>query len=182
MSKAKSSPMKLKASKYFIMDNTLYWKDHGGVLLNCLTEDESKEVINDFHKGDCGGHFYWRTMTNKVLREGYYWPTLFADIYKAMMSCHECQVFQGKRKILSLPLQPILVNAPFQHRGLDFIGEINPSSSTQHKWILTTTDYFTKWIEAIPTRQATDSVIIQLLETNILSHFGCPNKIITTTW
>jgi len=44
---------------------------------------------------------------------------------------------------------------------------------------LTTTDYFTKWIEAIPTRQATYSVIIQFLETNILSHFGCPNKIIT---
>ena len=40
-------------------------------------------------------------------------------------------------------------------------------------------DYFTKWIEAIPTRQATDSVIISFLENNILSHFGCPNKLIT---
>eukprot|EP00253_Pinus_taeda_P010005 PITA_10005 len=36
--------------------------------------------------------------------------------------------------------------------GLDFIGEIHPSSSGQHKWILTATDYFTKWIEAIPCR------------------------------
>ena len=58
MSKAKSRSLKLKASKYCIMDNTLYWKDLGGVLLNCLTEDESKEVINDFQKGDCGGHLY----------------------------------------------------------------------------------------------------------------------------
>jgi len=41
------------------------------------------------------------------------------------------------------------------------------------------TDYFTKWIEAIPTRQATNLVIIQFLENNILSHFGCPNKLIT---
>jgi transposase InsO family protein len=41
------------------------------------------------------------------------------------------------------------------------------------------TDYFTKWIEAIPTKQATDAVIIQFLETNILSRFGCPIKIIT---
>lgn len=40
-------------------------------------------------------------------------------------------------------------------------------------------DYFTKWIEAIPTRQAIDSVIISFLENNILSHFGCPNKLIT---
>lgn len=95
------------------------------------------------------------------------------------MSCYECQVFQGKSKLLSLPLQPISVHAPFQKWGLDFIGEINPSSSTQHKWILTATDYCTKWIKEIPTRQAIDSAIIQFLETNILSHFGCPNKIIT---
>eukprot|EP00253_Pinus_taeda_P023414 PITA_23414 len=49
----------------------------------------------------------------------------------------------------------------------------------QHKWILTATDYFTKWIEAIPCRQANDSTIIQFLEGNILSRFGCPEKIIT---
>jgi transposase InsO family protein len=45
--------------------------------------------------------------------------------------------------------------------------------------ILTATDYFTKWIEAVPGRQATDSVIIKFLENNILSRFGCPRKIIT---
>ena len=38
---------------------------------------------------------------------------------------------------------------------------------------------FTKWIEAIPCRQANDSIIMQFLETNILSRFGCPKKIIT---
>jgi len=44
---------------------------------------------------------------------------------------------------------------------------------------LTATDYFTKWIEAIPTRQATDAVIISFLENNILSRFGYPNKLTT---
>jgi hypothetical protein len=63
--------------------------------------------------------------------------------------------------------------------GLDFIGEINPPSSVQNKWILMATNYFTKWIEAIPTKQATNAIIIQFLETNILSRFGCPINIIT---
>jgi len=44
---------------------------------------------------------------------------------------------------------------------------------------LTTTYYFTKWIEVVPTCQATDSIIIQFLERNILSRFGCPRRIIT---
>eukprot|EP00253_Pinus_taeda_P022683 PITA_22683 len=86
---------------------------------------------------------------------------------------------RGKRKLLPLPLKPISIERPFQQWGLDFIGEIHPPSSGQHKWILTNTDYFSKWIEAIPCRQANDSVIMQFLEINILSRFGCPEKIIT---
>jgi len=95
------------------------------------------------------------------------------------MSCHECQIFHGKRKLLLPPLQPTLVQEPFQQWGLDFMGEIHPPSTTHHKWILTATNYFTKWIEVIPTRQDIDAVIIQFMESNIFSCFGCPQKIIT---
>jgi transposase InsO family protein len=59
------------------------------------------------------------------------------------------------------------------------MGEINPHSNTQHKWIIIATDYFTKWVEAIPTRRATDSVVIGFLEENILYRFGYPRKIVT---
>lgn len=144
-----------------------------------MLEDDAKRAIQEFHKGDCGGHHFWKTTAHKILRAGYYWPTIFADVYKEVSSCHECQIFDGKRKLQPLPLKPIFVEAPFMQWGPDFIGEINLPSSAQHKWILTATDYFTKWIEAIPTKQAIDVVIIQFLETNILSRFGCPVKIIT---
>eukprot|EP00253_Pinus_taeda_P011791 PITA_11791 len=143
MPRNKARTLKLKAAKFCIIKSALYWKDPGGVLLNFLVEEEAKTIVNDFHKGDCGGHLFWKTTANKILRVGFYWPSLFSDW------------------------------------GLDFIGEIHPASSGQHRWILTTTDYFTKWIEAIPTRQATDSVIISFLENNILSRFGCPFKLIT---
>jgi transposase InsO family protein len=43
---------------------------------------------------------------------------------------------------------------------------------------LTATDYFTKWIEAIPTRSASHKVIISFLE-DIVARFGCPKRIIT---
>ena len=116
---------------------------------------------------------------NKILRVGFYWPTLFLDVYKEISTCHEFQIFEGKRKLKPLPLVPISVEAPFQQWGLDFIGEINPISSGKHKWILTATDFFTKWVEAIPTRQATDSVIIDFLLSHIMSKFGCPRRLIT---
>jgi hypothetical protein len=94
-------------------------------------------------------------------------------------ACNPCQLFPGKQKLPTLPLVLVKVEAPFQQWGIDFIGEINPHSSAQHKWILTATYYFTKWVEAIPTKRATDSVVIDFLEDNILSSFGCPRKIVT---
>ena len=69
----------------------------------------------------------------------------------------------GEHKLQSLPLKPLTINAPFQKWGLYFIGEIHPPSSGQHKWILTTIDVFTKWVEAI-------------LQDNFLNIFGCPRE------
>jgi len=54
--------------------------------------------MNEFHRRDCGSHLFSKTIANKVLRIGYYWLTLFSDLYKTVMGCHECQVFQGRKK------------------------------------------------------------------------------------
>ena len=171
--------VRLKAAKFCIINSYLYWKDPGNNLLNCLLEEEAKKKIKEFHSEDCGCHLYQKITTHKILRAGFYSLTLFADTYKQVSTCHEGQVFEGRRKLLPLPLKPISIEAPFQQCGLDFIGEINPTSSGQHRCILTTTNYFTKWVEAVPTRQATDSVIIEFLISNIMSRFGCPRKMVT---
>jgi transposase InsO family protein len=72
----------------------------------------------------------------------------------------------------------VAVLGPFQQWGLDFIGEIHPASSGQHRWILTATDFFTKWIEAIPTRSTSHKVIIGFLE-DLITRFDCSSKIVT---
>jgi hypothetical protein len=75
-------------------------------------------------------------------------------------------------------LKPVVSSTPFQQWGLDFIGEIHPPSSGQYRWILTATDYFTKWIEVSPTRSASHKVIIIFLE-DIIARFGYPSRIVT---
>ena len=81
----------------------------------------------------CGGHHSWKESTNNILRAGFYWPSIFSDVYKEVASCHECQIFDGKINFLSFPLKPISVEAPFQQWGLYFIGEINHNYFFQHK-------------------------------------------------
>lgn len=88
-------------------------------------------------------------------------------------------MFEGRKKFLPLPMKHTAGESPFQQWGLDFIGEDHPTSYRKHKRILIKTNYFIKWIEATPTKKATNMVIIQFLEGKILSHFSCPQNIIT---
>jgi hypothetical protein len=78
----------------------------------------------------------------------------------------------GKEKKASIPLQPVTISRPFEQWGIDVIGEINPNSSKQHKYILTAIDYFTRWLEAIPLTHVNEKVVIQFLEQHIITRFG----------
>ena len=55
-----------------------------------------------------------------------------------------------RKRRLAFRLQLVTVQNPFEQWGLDVVGEINPNSSKIHKYIITATDYFSKFTEAIP--------------------------------
>jgi hypothetical protein len=136
LKKTRARSLKLKAIKFSIFNQNLYWRDLVGILLKCLDENESKQVTTYRHERVCGGHRNWKATTLKILRAGYYYPTLFSYVFTIVRACNECQRFAGKQKLLSLPLKPITSSAPFQQWVLYFIGEINPPSSGKHKGIL----------------------------------------------
>jgi hypothetical protein len=77
----------------------------------------------------------------------------------------------------TLPLKSVVVEAPFQQGGLDFIDEFKDNSSNRHHWVLIATDYFTEWVEAIPTKKATEKVVMSFLEDTIITRFNAPTKV-----
>jgi hypothetical protein len=72
-----------------------------------------------------------------------------------------------------------VVEAPFQQWGLDFIEKFNDNLSNGYSWVITATDYFTKWVEAISTKSATKKVVMDFLVDRIITRFGVPSKIVT---
>lgn len=88
-------------------------------------------------------------------------------------TCKECQYYTGRCRKEAMPLQPIVVEEPFAQWGLDFIGMINPPSSAGNKWILTTTEYFTRWSEAVPLKNLSESEILAFLE-DLVCRYGPP--------
>jgi hypothetical protein len=137
------------------------------------THGSSNSVIH------VGGHFSTKTTSFKIIRKGYYWPSIFRDSYVFSISFDKCQKFVGKERLPAMPLKPVLPNFPFSKWVLDFIGPINPLSSTGQVFILTTIDYFKKWVEVVPLKNSTDDQVISFLKNNIFSRFGLPLEIIT---
>jgi hypothetical protein len=104
----------------------LYWKDPRGILLNCLLKDEADNVLQEFHAGECGGHLNWKVIANKILRARFYWPTLFVEVHHKVSACHQCQLFEGKRKLLPLPLKSISIEALSSNGDWTSLEKYNP--------------------------------------------------------
>jgi hypothetical protein len=81
-------------------------------------------------------------------------------------------------KRAAFPLQSTTIENPFEQWGLDVVVEINPNSSKLHKYVLTTTDYFTKWTKAVPLKSVNENEVIQFLQRNIVTRFEVPNSLV----
>jgi len=74
-------------------------------------------------------------------------------------------------------LTPIIADKPWTYVGIDLIGPL-PKTNAGNLHILTATDIFSKWVEALPLPNATSSSVIWGIEQMIYRH-GCPEKILT---
>lgn len=73
------------------MGGDIYRTGPNLIMKICIREDEMHEILKANHDGPCGGHFFDKRTTYKVLHLGYYWPTLFRDAKKYVRSCDSCQ-------------------------------------------------------------------------------------------
>ena len=78
-----------------------------------------------------------------------------------------------------MELHSIVKSWPFRGWAMDLIGKIYPASSKGHNFILVATDYFTKWVEAIPLKKTEPKNVIQFIKERIIHRFGIPQSITT---
>jgi len=79
-----------QAKRYVVVERDLYHRASNGVLLKCVTQEESLEILEDMHKGECGSHSASRMMVGKAFRHGFYWPTDLKDATEMVRRCKAC--------------------------------------------------------------------------------------------
>jgi len=138
-----------KAARYTMIGDELYKRGYGQPLLKCVTVEQAQYIIKELHEGICDDHFDARTMTTRIFRAGYFWPTMEADCQDFIKKCIPCQKHGNLIHQKQEQLHSIQSSWPFAKWGMDILGPFSPSKG-QVKFLIVVVDYFTKWIEAKP--------------------------------
>ena len=147
-------------------------------LLKCITNKRAKYILADIHEGICENHAGARTMAAKVLRAGYYWPTIQGDCSEYVKKCAKCQEFDPLHHTRPEELHNIISPWLLAIWGMDIIGPFSPGKG-QTKFLLVGVDYFTKWIEAEPLASISTKNVQNFVWRSIVCRFGVPHTIIT---
>ncbi|XP_072064426.1 uncharacterized protein [Arachis hypogaea] len=147
-------------------------------LLRCLDRTEADLVLSEAHEGICGIHCGARSLAQKVLRAGFYWPTIWDDSRQKVRTCDKCQKHSPMINVPAEQLHQSEVSWPFNRWGIDILGPF-PTAPRQMKYLVVAIDYFSKWIEAHPLAKITSSQMISFVWKSIICRFGVPGHIIT---
>ncbi|KAL5577646.1 hypothetical protein UlMin_019345 [Ulmus minor] len=150
--------LRYRSARYFLDKDKLRKRSFSSPSLTCLNEDQAKYVLQEVHEGVCGNHSSGRALAHKVLRQGYYWPTIQAD------SLAFVQKFSSPW--------------PFAKWGIDLIGPL-PTARGQLKYAVVAIDYYTKWVEAEALAKITEQNVTNFIWKHIICRFGIPRELVS---
>ncbi|MCO5567926.1 hypothetical protein L7F22_021622 [Adiantum nelumboides] len=139
-----------KALSYQLIGEYLYHKGKDLVLKRVPLVKEIEKILMSCHDGVCGGHFAQEITSRKILQAGFVWPSLHRDVHHWCKACKACQQ--------AGPL---------------------PRTSTGKQYILTATDYMTRWAEAASVARITAADVSKFMLDYIYSRFGTPLEILS---
>ena len=100
--------LKVQALQFVLIRDVLYKRGFSRPNLRCLSHDEADYVIREVHEGICGNHSRARSLVHKLIRAGYYWPTMLKDAQAYVKTCDMCQRFSNLIRQPSEELTPMM--------------------------------------------------------------------------
>ena len=67
--------------------------------LRCIEEDKAKYILEEVHEGIYRDHIGLRSLVSKIIRIGYYWPTMQKDTKEYVEKCDKFQRFENVQRV-----------------------------------------------------------------------------------
>ena len=71
--------LRFKSARYTILQGMLYKRGCTAFYLRCLDSEEVYYVMQEIHESICENHSCGRALAHKIIRPGYYYPSLHDD-------------------------------------------------------------------------------------------------------
>ena len=113
--------LKVQAARFVLMKDVLYKGGFSRLYLRCLDPEEADYVMREIHEGIYGNHSGSQSLVHKLIRAGYYWPTMKKDAQTYVKTCEKCQRFSNIIRQPFEKLTPMTAPWPFAQWGLDIM-------------------------------------------------------------
>ena len=173
-----AAKIRTRSARFTNHKGSLYKRGFFTPILKCIAGKDTDYLLRDVHEGICRNHIRARALAGKVLRQGYYWPTILRDATDLVKRCKICEEHAKISRLPSKPLTSITSPWPFQQWGLDILGSLAIGKS-QCKFIIVAVDYFIKWAEAEPLATITEQKIRNFVWRAIICKFGIPSALVS---
>ena len=136
--------MRIYSRQFVVLGHRLFGRGSDGLLRKCVSETDVQSILLACHDSACGGHISGQLTGQKILRAGYFWPTIFKDAHDYVKKCDACQRYARNDLRMEMPLHVLLPLVPFEKWGVDDVGKVHPYSSKGMAYIVVATKYLTK--------------------------------------
>ncbi|KAI5338915.1 hypothetical protein L3X38_018187 [Prunus dulcis] len=176
--KSEARKVQQKAARYYMLGNKLIRRSYSGPHLTCIKYPQTLEVLCKIHDGECGNHSGGRSLAQKALNIGYFWPTMRHDSAEYIKNCDRCQRYKPIPNLPAEVYHPQNSPWPFMQWAIDLVGPLPPAPAMKEMMIVAT-DYFTKWIEAEALSSTKEADVERFIWRNIICRFACPQSLVT---
>ena len=177
----KTSPLN---SKYIIDNDGILYKiitrKTGHIVsLRYLSPSLIPNVLLAYHNSTFNGAHFGIKRTFYKIRDRFYWPNMYKDIERHVLSCVNCRKIKSSRHKPDRHLYPIETpRGVWERLGMDYVGPV-PVSKSGNKYFLILTDLFSKFVVTKAVSDNTSTTAAKFLLYDVFMTYGVPREIIT---
>uniref|UniRef100_A0A7M4FGQ9 Gypsy retrotransposon integrase-like protein 1 n=1 Tax=Crocodylus porosus TaxID=8502 RepID=A0A7M4FGQ9_CROPO len=135
--------------------------------------EKRRQVFLESHFTEIGSHLGQKKTVHRI-QSRYYWLGIVKDVVDWIKMCETCQNAEHNKN-MARKVRLVKVESPWEVLGLDVHGPF-PETSRSNTHVLTVTDHFSKWVEAVPL-QKKDALSVAKALATIFYRFGAAKNI-----